>query len=383
MRGAMRKARHQPLLNLTGMIFVLGWGLSVASGFGQTAVARTSTASGVQPDSKAAIKVQSNLVTAPVTVTDSSGRIVYGLRESDFRVYDNGLPQRITRFDNEEHPIAAVILVQDNDAVAPLVKNLDFVVTVLTQMLLGPEGRAAVILFNRQIRRAQDFTNSSTRLEKALKNIRAEGSQARLNDAIMQAINLLDHQPKPDRRIILAISNGWDSGSETTRREVVQRAAAAQITIYGLDLNGAKALLERKPTPPPPNPIDTNVARPPVPGMPNTPDMDTRLWENPVPGGPILGEVQRTVLGHSKIFSSPLAFYSRFTGGRLYSQWSSRALVQHLARLADEIHTQYELAYVPNDLSQTGFHRIEIRVKRPGMRVRNPEGYFYYKPGTR
>ncbi len=380
----MRNARSQmQRVIVAGITFLLGGSLGVLSLGAQTAGGQSSATPADRPDTKAAIKVQSNLVTAPVTVTDRSGQVVYGLRERDFRVYDNGIPQQITRFDHEEHPVSAVVLIQDNNAVAPLVKNLDFIVPVLTQMLLGPEGRAAVILYSDQIKRVQDFTNSSRRLDAALKDIRAEGGGARLNDAIMQAVNLLDHRPKEDRRIILAISNGWDSGSETTRREVVERAAAAQVSIYGLDLSGLKSLLKRKPTPPAPNPIDTNVARPPVPGMPNTPDMDTRIWENPVPGGPILGEVARTTLSHSIIFKSPLAFYTRFTGGALYSQWSSQALVQHLARLADEIHTQYELAYVPNDLTQTGFHRIEVRVTMPGLRVRNPEGYFYYKPGTR
>jgi VWFA-related protein len=380
----MRYARtRRQAVTAGGAIFVLGWILSVPALKAQTAAAKPASARGDGQDTNSPIQVQSNLVTAPVTVTDLSGQIVYGLHESDFRVYDNGALQQITRFDNEEHPVAAVILVQNNDAVAPLVKHLDFLVPVITQMLLGPKGRAAVVLFDDQIKRAQGFTNSSALLEKTLKDIPADSGKARLNDAMMQAINMLDQRPKGDRRIILAISNGADSGSETSRREVVERAAAGQVTIYGLSLSGLKALLKRKPEPPPPNPIDTNVARPPVPGMPNTPDMDTRIWENPVPGGAILGELDRAAVSHSKILKSDLAFYTRFTGGALYSQWSSKALVQHLARLADELHTQYELAYVPNDLSQSGFHRIEIRVERPGVQVRSPEGYFYYQGGTR
>ncbi len=379
----MRYARSPRRGVMAAGIFLLGWSLGFPSIQAQTAAGKSAPASSDHPDTNAEIKVQSNLVTAPVTVTDASGQIVYGLRESDFRVYDNGALQQIARFDNEERPVSAVILIQNNDDVAPLVKNLDFLVPVLTQMLLGPDGRAAILLFDGQIKRSQGFTNSPSLIEKALQDIRPDGSKARLNDAMMQAINMLDHRPKDDRRIILAISNGADSGSETTRREVVERATAGQVTIYGLDLSGLKALLERKPQPPPPNPIDTNVARPPVPGMPNTPDMNTRIWENPVPGGPILGELRRAAVAHSKILKSDLAFYTRFTGGALYQQWSSKSLVQHLARLADELHTQYELAYVPNDLTQSGFHRIEIRVGRPHTRVRGPEGYFYYAGGTR
>jgi hypothetical protein len=48
-----------------------------------------------------------------------------------------------------------------------------------------------------------------------------------------------------------------------------------------------------------------------------------------------------------------------------------------VARIAAEIHSQYELAYVPGTVAQSGFHRIQVQVRRPGVRVRARAGYFY------
>jgi hypothetical protein len=53
-----------------------------------------------------------------------------------------------------------------------------------------------------------------------------------------------------------------------------------------------------------------------------------------------------------------------------------------LAHLAAEAHSQYELAYVPSTLSTPGFHRIEVRVRRSGVKVRARAGYFFQVPTT-
>src|SRR3990170_2907950 len=60
------------------------------------------------------IRVISNLVTAPVTVLDSSGEFVYDLQKEDFQVLDNGVPQQIQDFEIELRSLAVVIVVQTN-----------------------------------------------------------------------------------------------------------------------------------------------------------------------------------------------------------------------------------------------------------------------------
>jgi hypothetical protein len=72
-----------------------------------------------------------------------------------------------------------------------------------------------------------------------------------------------------------------------------------------------------------------------------------------------------------------LEFYAGYTGGVFYSHWSKKKVEEQLAHIATEIHSQYELAYVPDTVAQSGFHHIEVQVRRPGVRVRARAGYFY------
>ncbi len=323
----------------------------------------------------AKIRIQSNLVTTPVTVIDYSGEFVYDLEEGDFEVLDNGVPQSLERFEVESPSLAAAIVIQANRAVAPLLDPVRPLASVFSGLLLGPEGKAAVVVFDDRVRVVQDFTNDADRLGTTLKDLGGRSDQARLNDALVRAISLLEKQPREKRRVIIAFSDGFDAGSETRKEEVVQRAANAEVTIYGLGFSPAQELLAKKPELPPPSPLDTNVTRPLPPGTIPTPSTSQNVYDAPIPVVPILiasGEIIRSARA-----SSLLEYYAGYTGGVFYSHWSKKALEEQLSRVASEIHSQYELAYVPDTLSQTGFHRIEVRVRRPGIKVRTRAGYFY------
>src|SRR5438034_6561430 len=323
----------------------------------------------------AKIRVQSPLVTAPVTVLDSAGGFVYDLEEKDFQVLDNGVPQRIDRFDVETDTMAAVILVETNQAVAPLLPQVKPLGSMFSSLLLGPKGEAAVVFFDDRVRVAQDFSGDSDQLAAALRSVSPRGDQARLNDALSRAIAMLEKRPREEHRVIVAFSDGFDRGSEAQRDEIVRRATASEVTIYGLGFSPAQALLLQKPQYQPESPLDTNVARPLPPGTVHTPTTSEQVWGTPVPVVPIMiatGQIIRSTLA-----SSLLEFYAGYTGGVFHSHWSKTALQEQLIKIASEVHSQYELAYVPDTLSQTGFHRIEVQVKRPGVKVRTRAGYFY------
>ncbi|HET7101316.1 MAG TPA: hypothetical protein VFJ52_09215, partial [Terriglobia bacterium] len=92
------------------------------------------------------------------------------------------------------------------------------------------------------------------------------------------------------------------------------------------------------------------------------------------------GAIRPAIRGaQSKIFSNDAETYAQYTGGVFYAQWSSHALQNHLSRIAADIHSQYLLTYVPNDLSETGFHRLEVKVNRKDLKleIRTRRGYFY------
>jgi Ca-activated chloride channel homolog len=322
------------------------------------------------------IRVLSNLVATPVTVTDSKGEFVYDLGEKDFQVYDNGVPQQIQSLAISSRALAVVILIQTSDAVKPLLTQLQPLAPIFSSLLLGPEGRAAVLTYADRISQVQDFSTSGDQLASTLKHLSASGGEARLNDAMARAIALLAKQPQTERRILIAFSDGSDSGSETSEQDVIERAARADVSIYGLGFSRTQALLKTKPQPAGPSPADINVARSLPPNSVHTPTAAENTYGMPGEGLPILdaaGRLIRSASGHH----GALEAYTSYTGGVFYSHWSERDLQDQLSRIADEIHSQYELAYVPTDLNQTGFHRIEVRVERPGVKVRTRAGYYF------
>lgn len=322
------------------------------------------------------IKVQSTLVTTPVTVIDHSGEFVSDLDEKYFRVFDNGVAQRIEQFEIGSDVVALAILVQTNDSVASLLSQVRPLGPVFSDLLLGPNGQAAVMTFSDRVQLRQKFGDDREGLKQALESLQSTGSKARMNDAIMQALALLETRPKNERRVVVVFSDGSDHGSENDKADVVRRATTDEATIYGLHLSRAEALLRDKPDQGQPmDPLDANVARPTAPGTVPTSTNASDTWGTPVPGIPILTALGETV--SSEFLKNSLEGYAGFTGGVYYSHWSKTTLQDQLNRICSEVHTQYELTYIPNTLSQSGFHRIQIRIEKPGLRVRARAGYFY------
>ena len=334
------------------------------------------------PEADTRIRVQANIVTAPVTVINSKGDYVFDLQEKDFEVLDNGVRQKIEQFSLEQRPLAAVIVVEANGTSEPLLSEVRPLGPVFSSLMLGPQGQAAVVTYGDQIRTLQDFTQNGDELETALRRVEARGGSQHLNDALTQAITMLESQPKDDRRIIVAFSDGHDIGSRTTKEEVVQRALNAGITIYGLGFSQSHALLTKQPKAPSQSVLASSMALPAPPNQAQTPSNVENTYDNManLPIVPLIlasGEMIRSVVA-----KSALEFYAGYTGGLSYGAWSKRPLQDELNKIADEIQSQYEIAYVPHAPDNNGFHRIEVHVDRSGVKVRTKAGYFLGGAGS-
>jgi len=111
------------------------------------------------------------------------------------------------------------------------------------------------------------------------------------------------------------------------------------------------------------------------PGSALTPTAEMNTYDVPtLPVVPLLLATSEMV--RSPIAKSVLEFYADRTGGVCYSHWSKKAVQNDLNRIANEIQSQYEIAYVPHTPSENGFHRIQVNVDRSGVKVRTRAGYF-------
>ncbi|MGH9470654.1 MAG: VWA domain-containing protein [Terriglobia bacterium] len=328
------------------------------------------------PAALASIHIQSSLVQAPVTVLDPSGQFVENLSEGDFHVLDNGVPQRIAKFGLAQEPVALVIVVQNNRGVAPLLDQVKPLGVLFSDLLVGHKGEAAVITFDDDVDVAQNFSSSPDVLTHTLQHITSDGSKVRLNDALGRAILMLAKRPTAERRVIIAFCEGLDRGSETTQDEIVHAATNAEIAIYGLQFSRLQAFLHNQQEPQPMSPLVRNMAQPAPQERPQTPT-SVQTYNNPmnIQALPLIsgaGEAARGALPGKNLIET----YAAYTGGTTYTHWKANDLQKQLTRIALEVNSQYVLAYVPSTLRQPGFHRLQVQVSEPKLKVRTRAGYF-------
>lgn len=312
------------------------------------------------------------IVMAPVTVTDRSGSIVNGLTPTDFRLLDNGKPQKITE-DMVVRPISMAMVVQANAGVEKMLPQIQKMGSLIQHQILGDEGEIAIFSFDHRIQTMTDFTSDPDEISKALKTIRPGSTSSRLNDAAIEAINVLKKRPASRRRVLLLVSESRDNGSELKAREVLSAAEFANIVIYSINISHLMASI----TAPPPVGRTINDNRPPgAVHLPNgnveTPTMQSQIqlgnW------APVFKEI---FLAAKAIFvSNPLEVYTTYTGGREYSYKTQRTLERAISDLGEELHSQYLLTYIPNNQEEGGYHNIVVQILKPDMKVRARDGYY-------
>jgi VWFA-related protein len=312
------------------------------------------------------------VVIAPTTVTDREGNFVNGLTVNDFVLYDNEKLQRIEQ-DITYQPLSMVIAVQANAQVEGVIPKIRKIGAELDALVVGDQGEAAVLAFDHRIRTLQDFTSERGKIDAAFKKLSPGSSTSMLNDATMEAINMLRSRPQDRRRIIILISETRDVGGSFRPREVMTAAQFANVIIYSIDISHFMSSLTRKAPVTRPDSIPPEAHHSPT-GSVMTP---TDISQNRDIGNavPAFVEIFKGVKG---IFiDNPSEVYTKYTGGREFSFASQRGLDEAVTAVGAEIHSQYLLSYAPNNLSDPGFHTIDVRVKgRGNLHVRTRPGYW-------
>src|SRR5713226_42957 len=199
------------------------------------------------------IKVRVNLVSTPVTVRDATGEMVVSLNQSDVRVCDNGVEHKVSHFDVGGDPLSLVLLIETSSRIEALLPAIRKTGIVFTQTVMGPTGEAAVIGFNDSVDKLADFTSDADKIEKTVGSMRMGTSGTRLYDALSPAVEMLTSRPEAGaapgadkgvagrRRVILALSEAVDTGSQTKLGEVLHQAQLANVTIYSVGLTTTSA----------------------------------------------------------------------------------------------------------------------------------------------
>jgi VWFA-related protein len=332
-----------------------------------------------QPPEGPRIKIPVRRVVAPLVVTDGRGEYIYDLTQEEVTVLDNGVPQQIEVFEHDSRPISLVILVDTSRRVSPLLDRVRKSGILFTRYILGSDGEAAILTFDDTVRMRLQFTADEDDIIRTLTNLAAGGLETRLADALEGAVKLLEARPEGRRRVIVALTEPADEGSQVAPGVPLRRAQISDISVFTISMSRLAAALRQKPE-------DTPVQRSPypegtfpTPGRPGSVQTPTTEQQQHT-GADLLAAVELLVtMLHGTVRSNLLEVYSAGTGAVNYSPGSRGDLEEAIHRIGQDLHNQYVVSYRPSN-TDIGFHRLEVRVSRRGTRVRTRSGYYVGTP---
>jgi VWFA-related protein len=335
------------------------------------------------------IKVQTVLVNTPVTVKNDKGEMVHNLEASDFRITDNGVPQKITHFNLGGDPISLVVVVETSSRIGPLLPQIRKTGILISQTVTGPTGEGAVVGFDGEVKTLLDFTNSADDMEKTISRLKEGDYDSKLFDAMSKAVEMLSSRPEVSetdlghRRVMLVMAEAHDSGSEQKLGEVLRRAQLANVTIYAVGISSTRADLKKKPnyTPPPSATPEGTFGMPPPPGTVQTPTTEQQAADAGSPLAAVEALAIWAIL-HAKdqVTAHQLEIAAAATGGQHVSTWKNQTMEKVIDEMGGELHSQYTLSYTPTGDVATGYHEINVTVDRHDLTVRARPGYYLAPP---
>jgi len=198
-----------------------------------------------------------------------------------------------------------------------------------------------------------------------------------------RAIFLLQRRPEGRRKVILIISEARDQGSSYKLGTVMRSAQQLGISVYTVGLSTMKALL-RQPAEQsgPSSPYPPGVVTRPTPGgsLP-TPDAQANFGAANVN----VLEVITDLVTYSKglLFGNPLEVVAAATGAADFSSDNKSTLEAALSKIGEELRNQYILTYHPNNLTDPGFHTIQVQISRRDLKSRFRPGYVFARSAGR
>jgi Ca-activated chloride channel family protein len=169
------------------------------------------------------------LVEVYATVTDAKGELVTGLRQSDFEVLEDGVPQEVSAFAAGEFPLTVALGVDRSFSMAGERLQLAKQASQAFLRELKPGDRSMVVAISNEADVIAPLSADRTAQSRAIAALNAWSTTA-LHDAIVATLNRLE--PEPGRQAIVLFSDGADRYSEHTAADVMERARRSNALIY-------------------------------------------------------------------------------------------------------------------------------------------------------
>ena len=258
-----------------------------------------------------------NFVELFTSVVDRRGQPVDGLVEEDFVVLEDGVEQRLARFERvRDLPIHAGVLLDSSTSMEAELEQAVAGALRFFEGVIRPRDRAAVIVFNDLPTLVVPFTNNREVLAGGLANIVADGETA-LHDSLVYALYYF--AGVKGKRALILLSDGEDSSSRHSFDDALAFARRSGVAIYAIALDlGPKDLIVRR-------------------------------------------QLQRL---------------ARETGGDFFGITSAAELASIYSTIEEELRSQYLLAYQSPQESSDEFRTVEVRVSQPELEAKTIPGYY-------
>jgi VWFA-related protein len=346
--------------------------LAIVSSIVAAAVVTTSGQQS-QQDPAFRFKTGVELINVTATVTDGSGRFVSGLQKEDFRLFEDGQEQQVTHFNSERVPVSLGLVLDTSGSMEG--EKWQAARQALNRFLfqlLDKEDEVFLYRFDNQPEMIEGWTTDRERIANGLARIRPRGATS-MYDAVADAIPLAQ-TGRHRKKALLVLSDGNDTNSRMTIRELKQMIRETEVLVYAIGLDSSAPSLTsggRQPGPmpaPPPQGPRMPIPLPfPMPGRRSPPSQPPT---SPPSGG---GYSHGRLDDHVNV--AALRDITDDSGGRTEIIRSPRDLDPATSSVADELSKQYYLGYPSQGKKDGQWHTIRVELQRGNYLVRARRGY--------
>lgn len=301
-------------------------------------------------DEEEVIKVETSLVTIPVSVYDRNGLYIPNLQKQNFKIFEDGKEQEIAYFGTSEQPFTVVLLIDVSPSTAYKIEEIQAAAAAFVEQL-QPKDQVMVIEFDASVHVLTEITGDRDKIYKAIRRT-GFGDGTSLYEAV--DFSLRKRLDKIEgRKAIVLFTDGVDTSSvradfEDTVREAEESEAIIFPIYYNTFLNnigiGGRGGV---------------MSSPPILNLP------------PTRQGTGMSSAEYT---RGRAYLTELA---NATGGKVFRPESTPGgLTAAFEGIAEELRRQYNIGYYPSDTGSAGERKqIRVRVDRPHLVIRSRDSY--------
>ena len=326
------------------------------------------------------IKVNTTLVTIPVSVMDRDGRYVPNLRKEDFRLWEDGVEQQVAFFSSVDKPFSVVLMLDTSPSTQFRLEDIqDAAISFVNQ--LRPDDKVMVVSFNDDLNVLCDLTTDRSKLERAIRRSHT-GDGTRLYDAVDMVINRQLSRIQ-GRKAIVLFTDGVDTTSRhASYQSTVMDAQELDALIYPVQYDTSGDVAMQGPIPNTPDDIFGQI----LGGIFGGGRRGGRRGGGGGGGYPRGGGGYPGGRGNGRndyeLADQYLRELADNTGGRQYHAESLQNMSVAFSNVAEELRRQYSIGYYPKNPGQPGQRRqITVRANQPNLAVRARDSYIFNPSG--